>query len=425
MKKTYLLLIAVLGMMCSPALWAGGFQVSLQGQKQIGMGHIGVSTPMDGSSLYFNPGAMSLLRGTQVTGSFSPVFPKIVFNQPSTGLESAIEPGVGTPFGLYVNSQLSRDESKFLSKLNLGVGVYTPFGSSIAYPDDWIGRYVTQAVTLTTVFIQPTISYNINDQIGIGVGIGYGLGNFSIQRAFPLSDAQGEGVLELAGTGTGIGANFGVYVEPIKNKLAVGVSYKTNTSVDIEDGDAKFDVPNSLAIAFPETTFNMNVTFPDYLSIGATYYFKLAENNPSKTKASFIGFELNRAGWKSYDALSFDFADDVGGEPSLSSARNYEDSYTFRLGAQHTLSDLLTVRAGLNYDQYAAPDCCVTPETPDANKLSFSGGLSIRPSDALSIDASFLWVEGEARTTINEESGFEQQYKARAFIPGIGVQFAF
>jgi long-chain fatty acid transport protein len=53
----------------SPALlWAGGFQVNLQGQKQTAMGHCGIALPLDNSAIVFNPGTLIFVDSL---GSFS------------------------------------------------------------------------------------------------------------------------------------------------------------------------------------------------------------------------------------------------------------------------------------------------------------------------------------------------------------------
>ena len=405
---------------------AGGFQVTLQGQKQTGMGHIGVAVPLDASSVFFNPGAMAFLKTPKINFGISPVFANINFQQASTGINSSNEPIVGTPFGAYYAMPFSQKKDAFWSQFSFGLAVNTPFGSSVAYPDEWIGRFLAQKVSLTTILIQPTLSINVQDKLGVGVGLSYGLGSFSIQRAVPLYDVGGtEGQLHLQGAGRGAGLNIGVYVEPIKEKLAFGIGYRTTIGVPLENGDATFDVPQAVASLFPATTFSSFVTLPDVMSFGLTYYTKTQANNIDKSKASFLSMEINRVGWSVYKELRFNFAAPVGGATSLASARNYEDNYTFRLGYQHFMNEKMTLRAGASYDLSAAPDCCVTPETPDANKMGFSVGATIRPTDKIDIDASFLWVETIERTTINTEADFDATYKIRAFVPGIGVQYSF
>ena len=47
----------------------------LQGQKQIGMAHIGVPFKLDASSIYFNPGALPIMdKQFSASVGFSPIF---------------------------------------------------------------------------------------------------------------------------------------------------------------------------------------------------------------------------------------------------------------------------------------------------------------------------------------------------------------
>jgi len=58
--------------MLSPALlFAQGFQVNLQGQKQQAMGGAGVATNLDAASVFYNPGSISHLEGNSISAGIS------------------------------------------------------------------------------------------------------------------------------------------------------------------------------------------------------------------------------------------------------------------------------------------------------------------------------------------------------------------
>ncbi|RLD75455.1 MAG: hypothetical protein DRJ15_16995, partial [Bacteroidetes bacterium] len=59
MKKLTLLVFLVA--ICSWAAFAGGYQVRLQGQKQTGMGLIGSPFALGASSIFYNPGGLSMM----------------------------------------------------------------------------------------------------------------------------------------------------------------------------------------------------------------------------------------------------------------------------------------------------------------------------------------------------------------------------
>lgn len=404
---------------CNTYTQAGGFQVQLQGQKANGMAHIGTAVPLGASSVYFNPGALGYVNGTRISAGVSPLLANVSVLHPQTGATSAKETSIGTPLSLFFSTSLGKSESNSaLSRLRLGLGIYTPFGSAISYPDDWIGRYLVQSVDLKTFYIQPTVAYAINEYVSLGAGFVYGLGKFTINRAIPLANSQGvDGQAKLSGSGGGIGFNAGILIRPTP-RLSVGVSYISAGKVSISDGKTEFTVPQSVAPLFPNTSFSSSITLPNQLLVGVAYYFNVENEN-------FISVQMDRAGWGVFKELRFDYAQPVAGEEYLAEPRNYEANYVFRVGGQAKATQNLVVRAGAFYDTASAPDCCVTPEVPDTDKYGGSIGLTYSPIENLDIDLSFMLVQSKQRTTTNAYSGFTATYAGHAYIPGIGIEYKF
>jgi len=416
MKKK--ILLTIFPLLWSWQLLAGGFQISLQGTKQLGLAHAGVSLLFnDASTLFFNPGALSFTTGNHVTGSFSPVFNRVSFlHQPTNSIHKK-KSSIATPFAFYTSFQLQQNkENSVLSKFRFGMGVYTPFGSKIAYEDDWVGKYILQDAGLVTVFFQPTISYQINDKIGIGVGLVYGVGSFTLNRALPLADGTTDGSIGLEGSGSGLGFNAGVILKPV-DRLVFGVSYRSTIGVSIDDGAVTANAPSTVSSLFPNTTFAADITLPSVLTAGIN--FDLVKN-----KTKLVG-ELMFTGWNVYEELAFQFAVPVGGSDELASARNYQDNSVLRFGIQQRLGEAFTVRGGIYYDFSVTPDCCVTPETPDADRRGFTLGASYQPSEHLSFDFAFQFLDDAERLSTNTESNFTGTYDTRAYITSLGINWNF
>jgi long-chain fatty acid transport protein len=97
MKKLLLLL-----MWLSPGIiYAQGFQVNLNGQKQIGMGHTGTGLLQDGASIAFNPGAVAMLPENYVQAGISPLWFKSGFNGAGTNDVAFTKNRAATPFNAY------------------------------------------------------------------------------------------------------------------------------------------------------------------------------------------------------------------------------------------------------------------------------------------------------------------------------------
>src|SRR6185503_5957271 len=97
MRKILLMALAL-----APVLsYAQGFQVNLEGEKQIGMGHTGVGQAQDGASIFFNPGAVAMLQQNYVQAGISPLFYKSDFNLSGTATQNYNANKIATPFTGY------------------------------------------------------------------------------------------------------------------------------------------------------------------------------------------------------------------------------------------------------------------------------------------------------------------------------------
>jgi len=405
-------IITLLLVFSSAFSFAGGFQVNLQGQKQTGMGHTGVGLLSDASTVLFNPGGISLLDSSfrfSVGGSF--IFPRVTYLAPYPGNYSAeTVHNTGTPFSLYAAWKIKKCE-----KLSVALGIYTPFGSKQQWEDDWIGQFLIREIDLKTIFIQPTVSYKLNEKIGIGAGFVYATGSFGLRKGVPVQDSTesyGEGKLD--GKASGTGFNFGVFFKA-NEKLSFGIDYRSAVKVSVDGGDAQFTVPESLKEYFPTTTFSTKIKLPSVTTFGIGY----------STNALRLALDINYIGWSSYDSLVIDFAENTEKLEDIHSARKYKNSFIFRIGSEYKINEMFTARLGTYYDMTPVQDGYLTPETPDVDKLGITTGLSIRPTKFMSIDLSFLFIEGKQRYDKNIETEFEGTYKSRALIPGIGFEFIF
>ncbi len=389
---------------------AGGFQVNLQGQKNTGMGHTGTGLLSDASSLLFNPGATCFLDSTNsfIFGA-SFIVPKTIYLEPFPGTyTSETVTHIGTPFTLYAAFKIKPQH-----KFNLGIGIYTPFGSRSEWPSDWKGQMLIREINLKTIFIQPTFSYQLTEQIGLGAGPIYATGGFGLKKGVPVQDtsgAYGEAVLD--GSASGFGFNAGVYVK-VGKSLSFGLDYRSEVKVKVNSGSAEFEVPSSLIDYFPSTTFSSEITLPQVITFGSGYTIDTLWR---------FAIDVNYVGWNSYDSLRIDFTDNTDKLADISSARMYKNAFIFRCGAERSLKKGITLRMGAYYDMTPVQNGYLTPETPDVNKLGITGGMTVKLGDKVNLDLSFLYIEGMQRTDINIETGFGGTYKSRAFVPGFGLE---
>ncbi|MFB9863123.1 OmpP1/FadL family transporter [Rufibacter immobilis] len=394
---------------------AGGYQVNLQGQKQIGMGHVGTGLVLDQSSIFFNPGALAHLRQNGIQLGVSALTSKIAYRSLSPGIsEARTDNPMGTPFQAYASYGAEESPWRF------GIGVYTPYGSTVNWGNYWQGRFGLNELSLQAIYIQPTVSYRISDRFGVGAGLIISTGSVNLQRSLPLQNAFGEeGHIELDGKSkTALGFNVGIYARPI-DKLSLGLTYRSKVDATVEAGDVTFRIPGAAPVAaqFTATEFDATLPLPDNITLGIGFM---------PTERLTIGADIQRVGWGAYKTLRFDFNGIVGGQDHTEAQRNYKDSYIYRLGVQYKVNEMLTVRAGGYLDKTPVRSGYLTPETPDADSRSVSGGLTLALSEKIDLDLSFSYINKKERTDLSDKSsGVPGTYKAVAYIPGLAVNYKF
>nr|NQU90208.1 outer membrane protein transport protein [Bacteroidota bacterium] len=213
MKRVTLLLLITC--MFAVSAYSGGYQVRLQGHRQTAMGLVGVSLFGDASNLFYNPAGLSKMntKYSFVIGG-SGIFNKTAFALENSTYQATTDNPMGTPIFVYAAGMVTE-------KLGVGVGVYTPFGSSAKWGDDWAGKNLIQDISMKVFFIQPTLSYKINDVFSIGAGFVVAAGTVELNKAVTYNSATINGQANLKGSKTAYGFNVGVMITP-NEKLNIG-----------------------------------------------------------------------------------------------------------------------------------------------------------------------------------------------------------
>ncbi|HEY4650349.1 MAG TPA: outer membrane protein transport protein [Pontibacter sp.] len=393
---------------------AGGYQVNLASQRQIGMGHTGTGLNTGTSSIFFNPGAMAQARNGVTIGA-SAIISKIAYQGPDYSEAEADNP-TGTPFQVYGVYGISE-------KFKVGLGVYTPFGSTVKWGTEWYGRKGLNELSLQAIYIQPTVSYQLTEKLGIGAGVTYTIGSVNLKRTLPVEGENGaEGHIELDGDAkSAFGYNVGIFFQAT-DKLSLGVNYRSKVDVEVEEGDVTFTdidkLPTAARPNFPSgAQFDASLPLPATLSFGIGY---------QATEKLTLAADISHVAWSEYKELRFDFTKPIGGNTSSASARNYEDAFIYRIGAEYQATDALTLRAGAYLDKTPVQEGYLTPETPDADSRGLSAGIGYAFSDKFSVDASFLYINKKQRTDeANLSNGIPGTFKSIAYIPGIALNYNF
>ena len=399
--------------------FAGGYRVSIQGQKQLAMGHTGVAVVNSAEVAFFNPAGMAYLdKKFNVSVGANALFANVKF-QNSTYNWTAESKNVGTPFSVYATYKLN-------DWLTAGLAVYTPYGSAVDWDQDWEGSHLVNNIDLQAIFVQPSISVRIGEHFSVGGGPIYATGSVNFNRNLSmnplLSDSEGNPT-DVTIDAKGINAwgyTAGFMFNPT-DKLRIGMNYRSEIIMEARGGDATYnDTPSFNPLA--NTTFDADLPLPAELTVGLSY---------EVTDKLLFAFDYNRTMWSVYKALDVKFGN---GTESLN-PRNYQNSSTYRVGTQYKANDKFTFRAGWYFDESPVQDGYFAPETPRNDSMGYTGGLTYQVNSKLGVDFSFLYLHFDEIDNSYDYStdpitgqpnpDFGGTYKSVVFSPGIGITYGF
>lgn len=418
MRKLFSLSLLAL---TSVSMFAGGYRVSIQGQKQLAMGHTGVAVVNSAEVAFFNPAGMSFLdKKFNLSVGGNALFAKTRF-QNTMYNQTASTDNMGTPFSLYATYKIA-------DWVSAGLAVYTPYGSSVEWDQDWAGAHLVNNIDLQAIFIQPTLSFKVEDVFSIGGGPIFVQGSVNFNRNLtpnPLLSNNGSGTdvtLEAKGI-SAMGYNVGMMFK-LTNQVTLGMDYRSEIIMEARGGDATFnDVPAIASGTFTNTTFSADLPLPAELTAGISY---------KPCEKWLLAFDYNYTKWDVYKSLDVDFDNSI---PTSINPRNYQNTSTFRFGAQYKATEKFTVRGGYYIDESPVQNGYFAPETPRNDSTGYTGGFTYQVNNKLGIDFSFLYLHFDEidnsydyfddPTTNNGLTSFGGTYKSSVFSPGIGITYGF
>ena len=432
---------------------AEGYQVNNMSARQAGMGHVGTAMQLGSESIFFNPAATSLQRERfDLSVGMTGIFSNCHFRTLPT-VENGYTPGpveksnnFATPLHLYFNYKPTQ-------RIAVGVGFYTPDGSSIDWGENWSGAHLVQDISLQAFTVQPTLSVQLTERLSVGAGLTVTWGNFDLSRAM-LPVGRGNQTLVAGFTQVGAllgaaGAQLGLTPEQIaayqmqaqagadyfannlrqspvvsarlkgSSQLAVGVNagllyritdawsvgmtWRSRVDMKVDTGRAELAygsaeaqqylgfLNQAMALAGRDAVIPGldQGTFSAELPLPTTVTWGVSFRPTPKWE---FGVDLQWVGWSAYQALNVVFNEPELGIKPIYSVKNYSNTLAFRFGGEYRACDFLTARVGMYVDESPVSSHYLNPETPSMTKVSYTAGLSLHPFKRMSIDLAYCFI---------------------------------
>lgn len=404
--KNFLLSLAVLALPASS--WAQSWYSNNQSQKATGMAGAGSALFTDESAIFYNPGGLAKMDHNAVSVGGSALMYLSSFKQLKSNNYHHSTFKILPPFSAF--AAFGPKDSWWKA----GIGVYTPYGRALNWGNQWVGRDQVDNLYMQAIAIQPTLSFKLTDNFAVGGGFVYNVGLFDLSHSLPDANGKTMGQADLSGTGTGMGFNIGVHYH-LEDEIAVSLSYRSKITTKFRDADADFSVPNELAAAYPNTSFDMDIPLPSTFNIGLA--FPVGERVDIAADASIIGYSI-------YKEQVIDYQDNTSELVDSKTIKKYENALSGKVGINYEVSDKLDLRAGVGYVYTPVKGPYVSPEDPDNANYMGSLGFTYRFHKHWDLTASYLFQKLGERSSQNINTGLAGTYKSVIHTPGLSLTYA-
>jgi long-chain fatty acid transport protein len=415
--KFKIALISMFFMAVSSTAYASGFAIIEQSVTGLGSAFSGIAASAeDASTVYYNPAGMILLEGQQVKGGVNYIAPSTEFslasapvsygtNESGNAAESAVVPN------LYYTNKLN-------DKWAVGFGITAPFGMTVEYDEDWVGRYDAVTSDVLTININPAVAYRVNDKLSIGGGVSAQYIDATLSSMVDVtgySSTDYDILVENSGDDWGYGFNLGLIYE-INEATRFGFSYRSAYDHTLE-GTVECDVPEALSdysSLFETQDITADITLP--ASASFSLYHQLND------KLALLA-DISWTQWSSFDELTIEFEDSIAGTTESTTIENWDDSWRYSLGAIYQATAGLTLRTGVAFDETPISDEYRTPRIPGADRLWLTFGLSYNVTAAISVDTAYAHIfVDDASMDLGDVTG---TYEASIDIASVQLSYNF
>jgi long-chain fatty acid transport protein len=371
---------------CPSWAWASGFALVQQGTAAMAQGNAFVAEASDASAIFYNPAGLNQLKRAQFyQGSF--------FNYPDREYS-------GGGIDSQTNHRLYRAMTAYIAipvhdRVALGFGFFSPFGMGTVWSPTWAGRYITTFSSMHTYNLNPVISVKVLENLSLAAGYDIMWSKVRLKRKVPVvvrGRAFPDGETEVTGEGSGSGYNLGLHYEPVSG-VKLGVAYRSQIKVN-HSGAFSTSLPLP-SVPAPTSPGEATIVYPPSLTMGIAY---------SRFKPLALEFDTTWTGWSSYDKLkiNLDIPVMINGIPTttITTPKNWHDTWAFRFGASYEVNDWMKLRAGYIYDLTPVPDTSFDPQVPDSNRHIFTVGQDLKIK-RFTLGIAYNYILSESRTKNN------------------------
>ena len=349
---------------------AEGIRMNDQDAAATARGNAFTATADNPSAIYYNPAGITQLRRPQFrVGTYGLTYR--VEHQSPSGVESDSKRGYAVSPNVYLTYPLAD------YPLSVGLGIYTPFGLSMKWPETTGFRSVALDGNIQYLTVQPVVAWQAVKTLSIGIGPTFNYARTDLKQG--LSPFAGNDWFRFKGDAFAAGFSLGVRWQPVE-KHAFGFTYRSATTVDYSGHTDTVSIASGLAL---RQDAKAKFECPQQVTLGWSY---------RPTPDWNLEVDANWTDWSSFSSVPIRQA--IAVSPLT---LNWRSSWYFAGGVTRKFGDGWHASAGYIFSQNSVPDAHFTPLVPDTDRHAFSIGLG-RETAKWTWDVAYQLTRGTERT---------------------------
>ncbi len=411
--------------------WGASFALSENGAKAQAMAGAFVAQADDPSAVWYNPAGLLRQERRSISLGANFFFPDISADDVN-GVRRNKDDGTHADgeAGTVLITGNNYAQWRVGDRVGLGFGINTPFGLSVDWEDDAFVRYQSSFAELRTLYFTPAIALKLSDRISTGIGVSYIYADAELERKLYVGPGLPDGTFQLGGEAREWGYSAGVQAVLVENAgvidhLTLGATYHSAVVLEFKSSDSvvNFTFPEpGLAPEVPDSKASTTIDLPEIWTVGLS-----AQMGGHTT----VNLDVSRLRWSTFDAIDIRAENDQT-QHALDNAeilpnpvvRDYEDTWTIRLGGEYRFDDTWAARLGYAYDQTPITDKHLDPILPDSDRHLLTAGGEFRYGD-FSVDVAYSAFFYEEVSTSTNAEGFNVDYDSFSHIFSLALNYQF
>ncbi len=370
MLKTNVLIRYVIAILLPIQLFAGGFRLPNQDALATARGNAYTASVDTPAAVYYNPAALSLVDGTEVSAGVYIIKQKIDFE--NAGVNASTDNSWEMIPHFYYKTSIS-------NSLSAGLGFYTPFGMGNIWGENTPFAQISTEASIANNTLSPVIAYKFNECFSIGGGLTLNYIESELKFLTTLGGGAIGPEFKFKGDDLDLGYVFSLLFQP-NERHSFGLLYRSHVDHELKG--------YSVVAGTPRLGTKGELDVPDYIDIGYSY---------SPTPNWNIEFNIE---WINYDRINTIVLDNGTGA-LIPLPFNWESQFIYIIGASYYHDDYI-FSIGYDFNENAMPDTFYNPSVGDADRNWLNFGVS-KVNDGF--DWHFAYQYGFSDRTVSNPGG--------------------